>query len=73
VDRALAASNFAETNFSLAAKNFRQQRDEGLRLEELRAAYRKATGEDERDRLSDAVCACFERMGELIDLIGDQM
>jgi hypothetical protein len=73
VGRALAASNFVETNFSLAAKNFRQQRDEGLRIEELRAAYRKATGEDERDHQSDAIVESLERMGRLVDLISEQM
>jgi hypothetical protein len=47
-------------------------RDEEKRLHALRDAMSKAKGA-ERDLLSDAFCETLERMGELIDLIGDQM
>ena len=48
-------------------------RDEGNRLDELQAAYRNATSEHERDRLSNAVCESLERMGRLVDLIAEQL
>jgi hypothetical protein len=48
-------------------------RDETNRLVELRAVYRRATNEDERERLSDAVIESLERMGRLVDLIAEQM
>jgi hypothetical protein len=37
----------------------------------LRAAYREATDDDERDRLSDLTCEAFERAGRLIDMISN--
>jgi hypothetical protein len=48
-------------------------RDADKRLDALRAAYKKATDDDERERLSDLTCECFEEMGDLIDLISDQI